>query len=436
MAIPLLKSPLSAQFELTNECDNACRHCYNSWRPDAHITRHSLSMPDPQLYAIANEIINHELIHVVLTGGEPLLRGYQVVELAQRFTDAGLDLSLNSDLKQLTDDLASALYGAGIKSTLTSIIHHKPQIHDSVTQVNGSLEATLRGIQTARQAGINVSANMVVYHETVNDIYDVGKFLIENYNIKGFCATRVNASKPAIIQGVNRLDRSDIAIVLDSLIRLQQEFGLEVNTLNPIPHCFGNDWLKYDAIFRKACGAGKIFVGIAANGDVKACHHSDIVEGNLLQEPLTMIWQRMDQWRTDAILPNQCQDCPETPQCRGGCREYAKNVFGRIDGPDPMMGKEIPVREESLPALNILEGLYVFLRPLRIRREDFGALLIKSKSNFMMIDKVGLDCVMAYVNAPFTVADVANYTQTELPTANRFMNQLHYHKMIKPYLKF
>ena len=49
-----LRSPLNVQIELTWECPNSCRHCYNSFR---HDDEPILTMTPKQVELVADELV-------------------------------------------------------------------------------------------------------------------------------------------------------------------------------------------------------------------------------------------------------------------------------------------------------------------------------------------------------------------------------------------
>ena len=65
----LLRNPASVQWELTPVCNHNCVHCYNYWRNDSAPLTH----PNVDYLKIAKLIAAACPVHVVFTGGEPLL---------------------------------------------------------------------------------------------------------------------------------------------------------------------------------------------------------------------------------------------------------------------------------------------------------------------------------------------------------------------------
>jgi radical SAM protein with 4Fe4S-binding SPASM domain len=99
---------------------------------------------------------------------------------------------------------------------------------------------------------------------------------------------------------------------------------------------------QYRTGFRGSCGAGKLTLGIEANGDIKGCPSlptEPYVGGNVREHKLQDIWERSAQLRfmrdmrtTD--LRGFCRDCYYAAECRGGCHWTSHVALGdRGDNP-------------------------------------------------------------------------------------------------------
>ncbi len=92
----ILTAPVMINLEITEACNLTCRHCYNFWRQEDGPK--PVRMTEERMSALIDQMVQAEIFHVVLTGGEPLVN-FSVLKYAmQRLTAEGISTSLNSNL--------------------------------------------------------------------------------------------------------------------------------------------------------------------------------------------------------------------------------------------------------------------------------------------------------------------------------------------------
>ena len=165
-----LKSPLSIQIEVTGQCNNLCMHCYNFWREKSDesvqvFSNNFLSLKDAE--TIVRKLSDVEVFNIVITGGEPLLNMKTCLTIIEMARFKNIEVNMNSNLTLLTRDKAEDLRKAGLKHILTSILGPTAEIHDRITQRDGSFQMLIESVKLAQQCGIQISANMVVSQNNV-----------------------------------------------------------------------------------------------------------------------------------------------------------------------------------------------------------------------------------------------------------------------------
>ncbi|MFO0610132.1 MAG: SPASM domain-containing protein, partial [Polyangiales bacterium] len=98
----------------------------------------------------------------------------------------------------------------------------------------------------------------------------------------------------------------------------------------------------FRAGYRGACGAGRVSLGVEANGDIKGCPSlpsREYVGGNVREHRLRDIWERAPALRFTRDLGPQdlkgfCATCYYADECRGGCHWTSHVLLGdRGDNP-------------------------------------------------------------------------------------------------------
>jgi radical SAM protein with 4Fe4S-binding SPASM domain len=116
--------------------------------------------------------------------------------------------------------------------------------------------------------------------------------------------------------------------------RIKCLLGNNVGYFGPFDHILRS----YNACGHSfSCQAGRIAMGIEANGNIKGCPSlptNQWVGGNTRQQRLVDIWERapalrVNRDRSVADLWGFCRDCYYADECRGGCSWMTSSLFGR-----------------------------------------------------------------------------------------------------------
>ncbi len=319
-----LKSPLSVNLEITPRCNLSCFMCFASRCGEAQ---------DPDLEnlkRIIDELSKAEVFEVKLFGGEFMVYPHwrEVVEyLVER--DFFLTFVSNGtlfDQQSARFLLRHSTLGGGVS------IHGTPEIHDSVTQVSGSYRMAIDGIRACLGEGLQISILYTLNRLNVHSILETAELLLEEgvllpnsqFTLGRLCPygqTKEEWQK-------TRLTFSDYLEVFATIEALDSQLPIEVSFGDAFPLCkLPKRYHKYVA----GCWQGTGFAHIDCRGGVKACAILPGTIGNLLEEPLTEIWEkRLTEFRILSWLPQKCRTCENF--CGGGCS--ASNIDSEIYGPD------------------------------------------------------------------------------------------------------
>ena len=186
MRYQALKSPLSVHVEITDNCNEACSHCYRSCQI---IDKRNVSvLAEMDAERIVERLSDADVFLITITGGEPLLYPKSVLACARAAMRLGIQVQLNSNLQALSDEMLSFIAGNGI-NVLTSIAAETAECHDKIVGLAGSYKRLVRNIGKLVSSGVNVSANMVVRSDNYSRVYATGIF-VNSLGIKKFAATK------------------------------------------------------------------------------------------------------------------------------------------------------------------------------------------------------------------------------------------------------
>lgn len=371
-----LSFPIDVQIELTEACNQKCRHCYNFWRYDSEVVKkNELSAADFLL--VLDKLNDCGVSVITITGGEPMLRPEVFFSLLRKAKRYDMEVGLNSNAVLISKEIAHRMFEEKLDHALISLLGVK-DTHNLIAGLPGGFEKTRNGIINLIEAGVPVSVNMVASKMNQNEIYEVGR-MVKELGVESFCMTPMVPSHKSNLQYL--LSKEECKNSLRELMRVQRDFCLEIDTLEPIPRCLfkeeeDEEFLPF--LGNRICSAAISSCAISSKGNVRPCVQSDKEFGSLLFEDFSEVWERMKFWSSCDILPKECQKCNANIICEGGCRMSGKMVNGSYDSNDmymtePIMDfgriQKLPERETIVLHKN--DPLKIN-KQLRFRKENFG----------------------------------------------------------------
>lgn len=126
-------------------------------------------------YRIVEDGRRMNIIHVTLSGGEPLLHP-DMIPFLEYCHDKDLSVNVLSNLLLLDDNIIDEMRKNPLLSVQTSIYSMNPHVHDEITGIHGSLKKTKRAVQDLILAGIPVQISCPVMKEYKDTFLDVVKW--------------------------------------------------------------------------------------------------------------------------------------------------------------------------------------------------------------------------------------------------------------------
>ena len=393
-----LRAPHIVQIEVSAMCTNRCLHCYNFWRQgEKAAIPANLSLD--QIDRIMDQLVALRVFHLVLTGGEPLLNKKGLFRILERAAKSDITTGVNSTLITLTNGDAVRFKELGVTIVLTSLLGPTAEVHNGIAQQKLSFEKTIQGIGILRQAQVPVSVNMVVSKKNQHLIRETA-ILARSLGLKSFNATRAGCPGNCFDFSEFSLSIQELRSYLEELYIIGNNEKIPVDVLSSCPLCGIKEVNRYQMFARRRCMAGVNTVTVSVSGDVRPCGHLDMSYGNMLQENLSDIWQRMNEWRDGSMIPVVCKSCKVLSSCGGGCRMEAKMRNGSLSELDPyastsdvdyVFAQLASRKKEDFPLPKTVR-----LNPkMRWRSEDFGATFFVGSRFACYLNLAGLKLVQS-----------------------------------------
>jgi radical SAM protein with 4Fe4S-binding SPASM domain len=321
--------PIHAVWELTLACDLGCTHCGS---------RAGRARPDELSRAEALDLV----AQLAALGGQ------EVTYLSPHFLDVvravrahQMSSVLVTGDRQLDAARARAAAQAGIESVSVSIDGDLAS-HGTLRGLEGAYDPALAALGHARDAGLMVALNTQVNRRSLRCLEHVGALLV----VQGCHALQLILTVPA----------GRAADVPDLVLQPRDLLGLFPRIAQLAEHCErhgikllpGNNvgyFGLYEHRLRRSlrsasqvsCAAGRLVIGIEANGDIKGCPSLPTrgwVGGNVRDHSLADIWERAEALRfirdrNGSELWGYCARCDCAEVCRAGCTWTSTSVFGR-----------------------------------------------------------------------------------------------------------
>ena len=331
-------------WEITRNCNLSCVHCRAAATMGPYEgeldTKTCLNLLD-QIQEVGDPII-------ILTGGEPLLRP-DIFEIARYGTDKGLRMVMAPNGTLLTKDIAKKLVDAGIQRISISLDGSTKTSHDRFRGVEGAYEGALRGIQHAKEAGIEFQINTTITKTNLHEIQDIQNLAVSLGAVAHhiFLLVPTGRGKYIVDQAI---DAETYEETLNWFYDQRGKTPLQLKA-TCAPHYYrilrqrakaDGEKVTFqtyglDAVTR-GCLGGIGFCFISHQGIVQPCGFLNLNSGDVNQTPFKDIWYRSEVFlklRDYDALSGKCGMCEYQKVC-GGCRARAYEATGDYMAEEPL----------------------------------------------------------------------------------------------------
>lgn len=239
------------QLDLTNICNEKCIHCYHPF--DKYDYSHEMSTEDIKM--LVDNIYDLGVFSVTLSGGECLTRR-DFLEILSYIADKGMLTSIYTNGTLINDTLIKHIKDSRVDMVSISLYGDTPDIHDGITQIKGSFERTLTGIQLLKTYDIPFELKCVLLAKNIDRINDIRK-LCKSLNDSRQCriefllSGKINGDCSVFAYRASELDIGKAYISFPEYQAIEEK---KRTNLGALP-----------------CGAGKYSLYCSAEGKIYPC---------------------------------------------------------------------------------------------------------------------------------------------------------------------
>lgn len=290
--------PISVQLDLTYRCNERCVHCYLDHDDHGEMTT-------AEIKNLLDDMAAAGVFFLTISGGEILMRRdfFEILEHAHARTFC---IKLKTNGIMIRDAEAARIRALGVESVQISVYSHRPEIHDAITKVPGSLQRSIEAIRLLRKHGIHVDmANVLMIHN------------VHDYPGVRALAAELDAQfviDPTITPMMDG-DRSILSLNVDeaALRAVFHDEGIAGNVAELCAPPLGPGEDDMDSL---PCSAGHTACYVSPYGDVYPCVQFPLPSGNVRRTKFLDIWRHSAQ--LNEVRSIHLRDMPSCSQCVHG----------------------------------------------------------------------------------------------------------------------
>lgn len=312
--------------EITSKCNERCVHCYIP-----HNNKVSDIEPD-LFYDVLRQCRNMRLLHLTLSGGEPMLH-QNFCDFLRKCKEYNFSVNVLSNLTLLNDEIIKVMKTNPLLGVQVSLYSMNSNIHDEITQMKGSFEKTKNGILKLIDNDIPLQISCPIMKQNKNSYNDV-KNWAKKHKIRVGDDYVIIARYDHTTQNLsNRLSINEIKEVINDIVvndtSYLEQMEREAEKKKSIT---SNDFV---------CSVCHSSICIADNGNVYPCAGwQDYNIGNVKETSLEDIWNNSK--KIQYLRGLRRKDFPKCIQCPD--KEFCTMCMVRNANEDPL-GDPLAVNE-------------------------------------------------------------------------------------------
>jgi AdoMet-dependent heme synthase len=269
--------PLSVQVDLTYRCNERCVHCYLDHEDHGEMTT-------AEIKHLLDEMAAAGVLFLTLSGGEIFLRKdfFEILEYARELMFA---VRLKTNAILVREREAERLRELAVENIQISIYSHRPEVHDAITKVPGSLKRSIDAIRFLKSYGLKTTIANVLMLQNMQDypgVQALAKELDVEFTIDPTITPKMDGDRGILNLNIERAS-------------LQRVFHDETLVGDVETFCRPAAKAGEDDMDSLPCSAGHTACYVSPYGDVYPCVQFPLPTGNVRRQRFVDIWQDSEQ---------------------------------------------------------------------------------------------------------------------------------------------
>jgi len=309
--------PLSVHLDVTYRCNERCVHCYLDHDDHGEMTT-------AEIKDVLSQLADAGVLFLTLSGGEVLMRMdfFEILEHARALL---FDVRIKTNAFMIREQEADRILELGVRSLQVSIYSHRPEVHDAITKLPGSLKRSIAGIRLLRSRGVKVIIANVLMRQNLSDYAGVKVLAQElgaEYTIDPTITPKMDGDRSIVGMGIGGND-------------LRQVFRNPELVGNVEEFCAPPPVVSDDVLDETPCSAGHTACYISPYGELFPCVQFPLPSGNVRTQKFIDIWR--DSTQLKDVRSIRARDLPVCSTCShvGTCTRCPGLAYmeGNMRGP-------------------------------------------------------------------------------------------------------
>lgn len=329
--------PLGVHLDLTYRCNERCIHCYLDH--DGHG-----EMSTAEIKQVLDQLAEAGTFFLTLSGGEVLMRRdfFTILEYARELL---FNVRIKSNGVMIRELEARRMRELGVEQVQISVYSHRPEIHDAITKLPGSLSRSIEAIRFLKSQGLKVAIANVLMTANMGDhvgVQALSRELGVTYTLDPTITPKIDGDD-SILQ--YRIPGRELHAVFHN-----RDLVGNVEEFCAVPPPAGDDIME-----GYPCSAGHTACYITPYGDVFPCVQFPLPCGNVRRQKFLDIWRNSAQ--LNDVRSVRAKDLPVCGTCRhvGTCTRCPGLAYmeGSMRGPSTA-DCEKSFQRTGIPSANML----------------------------------------------------------------------------------
>ncbi len=312
-----LAVPLAVHLDVTYRCNERCVHCYLDHDDHGEMTT-------AEIKDVLEQLAEAGTFFLIFSGGEVLMRRdfLELVEHARRLL---FNVRIKTNAVMIREREAQRLLQLGVEQVQISIYSHRPEVHDAITKLPGSLKRSIEAIRFLKSQGLKVVIANVLMTGNMGDhagVQALARELDVIYTLDPTITPKMDGDTSILSL---RIPGSE----LNAVFHNKNLVGDVEKFCAPPPPPNDDEMEGY------SCSAGHTAAYISPYGDVFPCVQFPLPSGNVRRQKFIDIWRHSP--ALEEVRSIRIKDLPVCSTCShaGACTRCPGLAYmeGNMRGP-------------------------------------------------------------------------------------------------------